>query len=342
MPKWVQNSGGWISEQEVLKNITNPKLLRCSQLFWWIAYLRLSEDYWWCCQQRGDTQDLQLQNIYQRFGDIYAFDRLDQWWAVNAQRLFGQMETHCRSGDPVIVVQSADLTHQLDLGGLIVRIPDGLSTDSALVQLKLLLDKNLVSKRLGRQSPLFQLLDYPTKSRRRLLTAYQTWCLSKLVRQSHDCRWRLYEIGVSLRLSPRNLPDKTDSQQRARFKQSCTRVTTQQNLADAALLIANVELGRFPGKAAVTATPRWSVAQQRDLEAARRDCLRFRPDWLVREFEFLDPLQQRRLAVDRQTTVADGVAILTEYANMDFPFMASQKAARAGRHSASLAVNPAW
>jgi hypothetical protein len=219
----------------------------------------------------------------------------------------------------VSVVQSADLTHQLDLGGLIVRIPDGLSTDSALVQLKLLLDKNQVSKRLGRQSPLFQLLDYPTKSRRRLLTAYQTWCLSKLVRQSHDCRWRLYEIGVSLRLSPRNLPDKTDSRKRARFKQSCTRVTTQQNLADAALLIANVELGRFPGKAAVTATPRWSFAQQRDLEAARRDCLRFRPDWLVREFEFLDPLQQRRLAVDRQTTVADGVAILTEYESLSKP-----------------------
>lgn len=59
----------------------------------------------------------------------------------------------------------------------------------------------------------------------------------------------------------------------------------------------------------------------------------------MREFEFLDPLQQRRLAVDGQTTVADGVAILTEYGKMDFPFMASQKAARAGKHQARLAVN---
>ena len=338
MSKWVQNSSAWISEQEVLKNINDPRILRCSQLFWWIAYLRLSEDYWWCCHERGNTQDQRLQNIYQCFGDIYAFDHLDQWWAANGFRLFGQMETICRSGDQVNVMQPADLTRPLDLGGLIVYIPDGLSTDSALAQLKLLLDKNLVSKRLGRKSPQFQLLDYPTKSRRRLLTAYQTWCLYKLVRQSQGCRWRLYEIGVSLHLSPRNLPDKADSPQRARFKQSCTRVTTQQNLADAALLIANVELGRFPGKAPVTAAPRWSTAQQRQLEAARRECPRFRPDWLLREFEFLDPLQQRRLAVDRQTTVANGVAILSEYAKMSFPFMASQKAARAGKHKASLAV----
>jgi len=338
MSKWVQNSSEWINEQEVLKNINDPRVLRCSQLFWWIAYLRLSEDYWWCCHERGNTQDPQLQNIYQCFGDIYAFGSLDQWWAVNGARLFGMAASSTTSAKDVRVLQAGVFADTWEADQFVVVIPKDLSTDAALYQLRLLLDKNLIRKSLPAKSPRFQLLDYHTKSRRRLLTAYQTWCLSKLVRQSQDCRWRLYEIGVSLRLSPRNLPDKADSPQRARFKQSCTRVTTQQNLADAALLIANVELGRFPGKAAVTAVPRWSAAQQRDLDAARRDCPRFKPDWLVREFEFLDPLQQRRLAVDRQTTVADGVAILSEYAKMSFPFMASQKAARAGKHKASLAV----
>ena len=338
MSKWVQNLSSWISEQDVLKNINAPRFLRCSQLFWWIAYLRLSEDYWWCCHEQGKTQDQQLQNTYQCFGDIYAFSCLDHWWAVNGSRLFGHTETTCTPDDQVRVMQPGDLPDQLNWGGLIVQIPDGVSTDAALAQLKLLLDKNSVSKRLGGQPPQFQLLDYPTKSRRRLLTAYQTWCLSKLVQQNPECHWRLYEMGVSLRLSARNLPDKADSQQRARFKQAGMRVTTQQNLADARRLIANVEWGRFPGKAAVIAAPRWSAAQQRQLAQARQDCPRFGPDWLVREFEFLDPLQQRRLAVDGQTTVADGVAILTEYGKMDFPFMASQKAARAGKHQASLAI----
>ena len=272
MSKWVQNSSAWISEQEVLKNINDPRILRCSQLFWWIAYLRLSEDYWWCCHERGNTQDQQLQNIYQCFGDIYAFGSLDQWWAVNGARLFGIATSSTTSCHTVRLVQSADFSELCDADQLVVAIPKDLCSDVALGQLRLLLDKNLIQKSLPADSPRFQLLDYPTKSRRRLLTAYQTWCLSKLVRQSQDCRWRLYEIGVSLRLSPRNLPDKTDSQQRARIKQSCTRVTTQQNLADAALLIANVELGRFPGKGAVTAAPRWSTAQQRQLDAARRDC----------------------------------------------------------------------
>ena len=338
MSKWVQNSGSWISEQDVLKNINDPRLMRCSQLFWWMAYLRLSEDYWWCCHERGETQDQQLQNTYQCFGDIYAFSCLDHWWAVNGSRLFGLMETIYRSDDQVRVMQPGDLHDHLDLGGLIVQIPDGVSTDAALAQLKLLLDKNLSSKRLGSQTPLFQLLHYPTKSRRRLLTAYQTWCLSKLVDQRPECRWRLYEMGVSLRLSPRNLPDKTDSPARARLKQCSIRGTTTQNLTDAARLIANVECGRFPGKAPVVAAPRWSAAQQSQLDQARLDCARFGPDWLVREFAFLDPLQQRRLAVDSQNSVADGVAILNEYGKMDFPFMASQKAARAGKHQASLAV----
>ena len=339
MSKWVQNLGSWISEHDVLKNINNPKIMRCSQLFWWIAYLRLSEDYWWCCQQKGDSADLQLRYIFEQFGDLYAFASLDEWWRANGHRLFGIPDKSKAAINEVKFMQVDELPTALDPDNYVALIPFGMTTDQALDQLRTLLDKNLDRQILGAHSPQFELLPYPTKSRRRLLTAYQTWCLFKLIQQNDQCRWRLYEIGVSLRLSISNLPDRADSSQKTRFKQASMRVTAQQNLMDANRLIANVECGRFPDKGTIPTTHRWSSTQVKQLEEARREMPRFGIDWLIKELEFLDPLQQRRLSIDRQSNVADGVAILTEYAKMDFPFMASQKAARAGHHHAKLAVN---
>jgi hypothetical protein len=338
MSKWVRNLGSWISEHDVLKNINNPKIIRCSQLFWWIAYLRLSEDYWWCCQQKGDCADLQLRYIFEQFGDLFAYTSLDEWWLVNGNRLFGIPEKSKANLDEVKLMRVDELTHSFDSDSYVALIPFGMTTDQAVDQLRTLLDKNLHRQILGKNTPQFELLPYPTKSRRRLLTAYQTWCLYKLIQQNHQCHWRLYEIGVSLGLSISNLPDRADSPQKTRLKQSSMRVTAQQNLMDANRLIANVECGRFPDKGTIPTIHRWSSYQAKQLEEARREMPRFGIDWLIKELAFLDPLQQRRLSIDTQTTVADGVAILTEYAKMDFPFMASQKAARAGNYHARLAV----
>jgi hypothetical protein len=41
--------------------------LSSSLYFWWLAYLRCSKDYWWCCQQKGCCEDERLVNVYKIF-----------------------------------------------------------------------------------------------------------------------------------------------------------------------------------------------------------------------------------------------------------------------------------
>ena len=88
--------------------------MRCSQLFWWIAYLRLSEDYWWCCQQKGDSADLQLRYIFEQFGDLYSFASLDEWWRANGHRLFGIPDKSKATINEVKLMQVEELPHSLD------------------------------------------------------------------------------------------------------------------------------------------------------------------------------------------------------------------------------------
>ena len=50
-----------------------------SPQYWWWRYLRMSKDYWWVCQQNGNTLDKDLKALWRDFGDVYRFS-FDYWW----------------------------------------------------------------------------------------------------------------------------------------------------------------------------------------------------------------------------------------------------------------------
>ena len=67
---------------------STSQALQASLYFWWLAFLRCSKDYWWCCQQRGQCQDDRLVRVWQDFGDIHQPKRMMQWWQGHGARLF--------------------------------------------------------------------------------------------------------------------------------------------------------------------------------------------------------------------------------------------------------------
>jgi hypothetical protein len=62
--------------------------LSSSLYFWWLAYLRCSKDYWWCCQQKGNCEDERLVNVYEQFGDVFKYRTLLDWWSDYGAHLF--------------------------------------------------------------------------------------------------------------------------------------------------------------------------------------------------------------------------------------------------------------
>ena len=47
--------------------------ITASLYFWWLAFLRCSKDYWWCCQQGGQCMDERLVQVWKDFGDIFKY-----------------------------------------------------------------------------------------------------------------------------------------------------------------------------------------------------------------------------------------------------------------------------
>jgi hypothetical protein len=80
MDNLLQKRESWITEAYVLDHINDLEIIRSSQLFWWAAYLRLSKEYWWCCQQNGDCLDEELRSVYENFGNLFSYTSLDEWW----------------------------------------------------------------------------------------------------------------------------------------------------------------------------------------------------------------------------------------------------------------------
>jgi hypothetical protein len=337
MDDLLQKRESWITEAYVLDHINDLRIIRSSQLFWWVAYLRLSKDYWWCCQQKGNCLDVDLRRVYENFGNLFSYTSLDDWWNIYGLRLFGLPETDKK------IQCSSNLNNTIDKNiGMILTIPFGLQHEDINKQIRYLLDKNSYFEKCSSKTAMYQLEDYPTKARRRLLTAYQTWCLQELVSdvriKDKMSSWGQYEIGSSLNLAPRQQPHPKDTITTAKAKQKAVRATTKQNYDDANRLIANVEIGKFPCKSKVLARLRWTPQQLKLRDEAIADGLWQSAGWISKEYSFLDPHQSRFFKADRTSDPKESIALLLAYKNMHLPFMCSHKQARAAQAKARLSI----
>ena len=337
MDNLLQKRESWITEAYVLDHINDLEIIRSSQLFWWAAYLRLSKEYWWCCQQNGNCLDEELRCVYENFGNLFSYTTLDEWWKIYGQRLFGLPDTNKK------ILCSNNLNNTIDKNfGLILTIPFGLQREDINKQISYLLEKNKYFENCSSKTAMYQLENYPTKARRRLLSAYQTWCLQELVSdvriQDKMSSWGQYEIGSSLNLSPRQQPHPQDSLATLKAKQKAIRATTKQNYDDANRLISNVEIGKFHCKSKVIPRLRWTLQQLKDRDEAIADGMWQSAGWISKEYSFLDPHQSRLFQADRTSDPKESISLLLAYKKMHLPFMCSHKQARAAQAKAYLSI----
>jgi len=245
-----------------------------SDYLWWIAFLRLSQDYWWICHEHGDCLDERLKKVWSVIGDIFQYDNFQSWWIAQSQSAFAEQAKPPKVADVSLYSQFVDITTN---NSLLIDIPLHLSNDLIVEQLLALLKKFPEEVRFYKSTANLELVDISTKERRQLPILYQIALMDRLIEavkmsKRTDLSWlakmRFYEIGMAIEISPSAKPSKFDSTTTRTEKQNRVRSLVSQKKRAADAVMANLEIGKFPLKSKVTVSPRWTTDQKRRMRVA--------------------------------------------------------------------------
>jgi len=245
--------------------------------FWWIAYLRASPNYWWICQEEGRCLDPRLVQVWRDFGDLYRYETLTQWWVERGAALFAPAQASLPHVDPVVLPAGLALLPPADLRRVAQHLLYvSVEPDVAVQHPRDSLGDALLSlahyRRRQAQSLRYPLLRMDAKSCRKLIPSYQAHALEAYVQAAPATdpahRWGGYEMGQRLALGQALEPGKITTLAQAKKRQNSFRALFCQAKQGAQAIMANVEIGRFPSRAAVEVVPRWTQSQLKRLAAS--------------------------------------------------------------------------
>jgi hypothetical protein len=240
---------------------------RTSVLRWWWEYLRLSRNYWMVCKTSrfGSTRtlDADLAEVYAAFGDVWETS-FDDWWYERGYEGFRELKG--RPKVKQIPRQRLDRNqHRYKEDHVWVDIPLKLSRAAITRQISeiLALPENAehrVDNRMSTSNAKFKVnpIRYSLHS---LAIAHDVHCLHRELiakperlkkpgdkssqREEYQRRADMYRIGRLLKLSSAStIPTDDISERKARL--NVMRATVGRYLARSNVLIANVEIGKFP------------------------------------------------------------------------------------------------
>jgi hypothetical protein len=311
-----------------IRAVQATSALSSSLYFWWLAYLRCSKDYWWCCQQKGCCEDKRLVNVYTKFGDVFKYRTLLDWWSEYGAHLFDspQIEMdfvkYLPSGVEVLISQ--DLIKPRT-GMLCLAIPLSLDLQKAIASILEVWDVATIRGQHYMQDAQYQLHPIEFKSKQIIVPSYRTWVMLQCVASSKSTdrlnAWSGYQIGHHLQLSPENSALANDSRTVTLRKQSNIRAHFSRKIKDAKSLIENVEIGRFPCKDPVPKVPRWTTRQKKDLEKAINDGQWQSSNWLIQEHAFMLPGHDLNLGLTSDTWQRDVIDVLKDFGSLEMPFL---------------------
>jgi hypothetical protein len=240
---------------------------------WWFEYLQLSKDYWWVCQQNGNTLDADLKSMWEDFGDVYNTNFVN-WWTKRGRKLFAEQVSlpKVRKIDGDKNNLSANQQNYL-----VVEIPLNM-TERTITRQVLALLREEPYRQIKRAShakrPLAKLIGIRKAV---IYDARDIWCLNQIVLNAKKPnsmlgkpfdKMTIQQIGIAFRLVSTCMPKFTDSEEVERKKRNGMKVAVSRMIHRANALIANAEIGIFPSFAPVDERVRWTDEQQLALDAA--------------------------------------------------------------------------
>lgn len=238
-----------------------------SLYYWWWRYLRLSEDYWWLCRQKGRSQDKEFNKTYKLFGDVHSMS-FKEWWLSNGTKIFSYKVDPPRA--QFVDLQNLPYRHdpstKLWLKPLM--IPNHLTKSEILEQLSDLLEDHKRKELPKSIVTEYEVEDLRGMRKKALIDAHRVWCLHTAIDAAKNSellsrpeRFTQYWIGKKLELDPKAISGKRLRESIEANHRLAMRVKVNRYLVKAKNIIANVELGRFPVLTKVQERNRWSVKQ---------------------------------------------------------------------------------
>jgi hypothetical protein len=261
----------------------------------WIAFLRASADYWWICKEQGDCLDPRLVQVWKDFGDVFRYNTLYDWWLERGQACFESRQPSLPDIPAVSLPEGLRLMSNAEIRQVVERL-FYVSVDAELAmkhqQAELGQALALLAKQKKREAcaTRYPLLAMDGKSRKKIVPSYQAIVLEQYTRgcstDDPAHRWGCYEMGRKLGMGSDAPKGKVLSQERERKRQVNVRSLFCQAKKGAQALIANVEIGRFPSKKAVSPIPRWTDEQYQKRNQSLWQNRWSMPAWLAREQRF--------------------------------------------------------
>ena len=266
-----------------------------SLFFWWVATLRCSKDYWWCCQQKGDCLDPRIVKVWNDFGDIFSYECFMHWWQDRGPKLFDSPQEEMKLKDlgfGVVLLDQAEIVKP-KLDTIYLAIPKFLNT----LQAQTILFEAWQSARVRGEhytvSAKYQLAKLGLRSMKTIIPAYKSMMLNISVNCSLKTnklnKWGDFEKGLHLNVSPnQKILDRDNSKVRAE-KRNTVRNAFRKTLDSFNSLIGNVEVGVFPSKDPVQVCERWRPDQQQQLEQAVAQGQWHSEGWAKKEMAYMLP-----------------------------------------------------
>jgi len=298
--------------------------ITASLYFWWLAFLRSSKDYWWCCQQNGECQDPRLVKVWEDFGDIFKYQCFMHWWQENGSKLFDspqiEIEFIKKLGAGLELLFKSDLVIARP-GMICIAIPEYLDNVAAQT---IIWEAWQLARVRGKHYDVdakYQLFNLCLRSKKTIIRSYKSLALAISVEHSASNepinKWGDFEMGRYLNVSPKNKILKTDTTQFSAEKRNAVRNILSQTMDSAMELIANVEIGRFPCKEPVKPCPRWSKSQKIALDKAVNSGQWHSSSWLEKEHAFLMP-NEAIFSGDQHYTCAEQILHHIDGLNVSF------------------------
>lgn len=269
---------------------------KTSYYLWW-RYLRLSEDYWWLCQQKGQTLDKDFAKTYRLFGEIFNLS-FEKWWASNGAEAFAY-----KANPPKVeIVHSEDINAFRAEDWLkLIKVPLHLTKSEMLSQMSALFDKHVPKPLPKALAPASEVEQMRGIRRDVLLDAHRVWCLNDAIKRGKlkenlDRPERLtqYWIGIQLGLEPESDKAKIIRYlQASKYEMATVRVKVNRYISKARNIIANVELGHFPVMTPVPSRKRWSEEQLAEKAKAVSSGLWVCPESKAKDIQTLLPIKKK-------------------------------------------------
>lgn len=263
----MSNFFRYLSRHKYEKKQHEIEAARRSLYYWWWRYLRLSEDYWWLCQQNGKTSDKEFRQTYELFGEVHESE-FDAWWTVRGTKLFSY----------VVAPPRVQFVDPLEFRGIgfqsrtnVCLIPTHLTRSEILNQLSALLVDH-VPQPLSVTTETGHEIDELRGIRKRvLIDAHRAWCLDDALDKtkktgliSQPSRFTQHWIGSKLNLTPKKNLALRSKEAIEKYERLAMSVKVNRYIAKANNIIANVEIGHFPVVQPVAVRKRWTKSQAQD------------------------------------------------------------------------------